>query len=281
MPTLTTNYGLQKPLVNSATDQDLWGGQLNNDLDGIDSLMSVAINWVPASETANFSVTAPTSGSTTVGDDKKLFLCDATGGAITASLPAAATCSGMTIAVKKTDASANPVTIQGNGAETIDGSNTYPISTQYAWVLLACNGTAWEIISATGWVNGTALANGTTATTQSAGDNTTKVATDAFVQAAARFGAWDATKTTGTSYLAATDGLVLVTAAWSGTSIGVQLKTDASNPPTTIRQTIFTNQNSFDMDQCAFMPVRKGDYWSVIKSTGNPTVTIFWLPIGN
>lgn len=99
--------------------------------------------------------------------------------------------------------------------------------------------------------------------------------------ATSRFGAWDATKTTATVYQAATDGFVLVTASWGGAQSGVQMLTDSSNPPTTVRQTIFTNQAAFNMDQCGFMPVRRGDYWEVNKSTGSPTVTIFWLPSGN
>ena len=37
MPTLTTNYSLKKPLVNNATDADLWGGQLNENLDTLDT----------------------------------------------------------------------------------------------------------------------------------------------------------------------------------------------------------------------------------------------------
>jgi len=36
MPTLTTNYSLSKPLVNNAVDEDLWGGQLNTNMDTID-----------------------------------------------------------------------------------------------------------------------------------------------------------------------------------------------------------------------------------------------------
>ncbi len=39
MPTYTTNYHLAKPLVNSAVDQDLWGDELNSDMDIIDSTM--------------------------------------------------------------------------------------------------------------------------------------------------------------------------------------------------------------------------------------------------
>jgi len=37
VPTTTTNLSLSKPLVNNVTDQDLWGGYLNTDLDTLDS----------------------------------------------------------------------------------------------------------------------------------------------------------------------------------------------------------------------------------------------------
>ncbi len=39
MPTYTSNYNLAKPLVNSAVDQDLWGAEVNSDMDIIDSTM--------------------------------------------------------------------------------------------------------------------------------------------------------------------------------------------------------------------------------------------------
>lgn len=36
MPTTTTNYSLYKPLVNDATDEDQWGGYLNDNMDTLD-----------------------------------------------------------------------------------------------------------------------------------------------------------------------------------------------------------------------------------------------------
>lgn len=42
MPTSTTNFGFQKPLVNDPTDEDLWGGYLNDDLDDIDAELKIA-----------------------------------------------------------------------------------------------------------------------------------------------------------------------------------------------------------------------------------------------
>jgi len=39
MPTLTTNYSFNKPLVNNAVDEDLWGGQLNDNWDSVDTIL--------------------------------------------------------------------------------------------------------------------------------------------------------------------------------------------------------------------------------------------------
>lgn len=147
MPTTTTNYGLLKPLVNNATDQDLWGGYLNDDMDDIDGLTKTAINWTPSSATSTITVTAPTGGSTTTGSAKKLYLCDASGGAFAANLPAASASSGMVVAFKKTDSSANAITITCDGSDTIDGASTQNISTQYDTYSISSNGVdAWEVL---------------------------------------------------------------------------------------------------------------------------------------
>ena len=42
MATTTTNLSLTKPAVNSAVDEDLWGAQLNTDLDLLDSEAAVS-----------------------------------------------------------------------------------------------------------------------------------------------------------------------------------------------------------------------------------------------
>lgn len=48
MPSTTTNYGLYKPLVNDPTDQDLWGGYLNTNMDILDSaIFNGLANAVP------------------------------------------------------------------------------------------------------------------------------------------------------------------------------------------------------------------------------------------
>ena len=48
MPTYTSNYNLAKPLVNSAVDQDLWGDELNSNMDIIDTTIKTVSNAVPS-----------------------------------------------------------------------------------------------------------------------------------------------------------------------------------------------------------------------------------------
>ena len=150
MPNLTTNFGLYEPLVNNPSDQDLWGGYLNTNFGNLDTLLLTCLNWTPsASQTSTITVTIPTAGSATTGSAKTLYLCNATGGAFAANLPAVATASGMTVAFKKTDSSTNAITITGNSSDLIDGSNTYALGSQYSYVVLACDGTHWDIIAST------------------------------------------------------------------------------------------------------------------------------------
>ena len=149
MPTTTTNYGLNKPLINNATDQDLWGGYLNGDLDNVDTLLMTAFSWTTPSETNNFTVTAPTTGSTTTGSAKQFYLCNCASNTIAVTLPAASTCAYMAVAFKKMDSTANAVTLTPNGADTIDGAASFAISTQYNWVVIVSDGSKWNIISQT------------------------------------------------------------------------------------------------------------------------------------
>lgn len=148
MPTQTTTYGLEKPLVNNATDADQWGGYLNGDLDDLDGLIKTAIQWQPSAQSASFSITAPTVGSTATGSSKILYLCDATAGNIVVTLPTAASCSGMNVGFKKTDATTNTVTVNRASTDTIDGATSQVMSSQWDRLEIASDGTsAWRILS--------------------------------------------------------------------------------------------------------------------------------------
>jgi hypothetical protein len=59
------------------------------------------------------------------------------------TLPAAAGAIRRIYNVKKIDSSANTVTVDGDGAEKIDGANTHVISSQWNSVTIQCDGTAW------------------------------------------------------------------------------------------------------------------------------------------
>lgn len=85
-----------------------------------------------------------TAASDTLDADNNVALCDCTSNAITINLPAAAT--GQQYHIKKIDATANTVTIDPNGTETIDGSLTKVISTQYDSITVVSDGSNWFIV---------------------------------------------------------------------------------------------------------------------------------------
>ena len=75
--------------------------------------------------------------------------CDATTAAFTITLFACSGNAGKIIIVKKTDASINAVTVDGNASETIDGAATATLATQYSDIILQVNsaGTGWHKLS--------------------------------------------------------------------------------------------------------------------------------------
>ncbi len=88
-------------------------------------------------KTADYTVT--TADYTVIGDT--------TSGNKVFTLPTAASASGYTFVFKKI-VSANTLTIDGAGSETIDGATTKVLSTQWTSVTIHSNGTAWFIIAA-------------------------------------------------------------------------------------------------------------------------------------
>ena len=82
----------------------------------------------------------------TLNDTHYYVAANATGGAFTIQLPNAATCFGRVYKLKKIDTSANKITIDPNGAQTIDGQSTYQLQTQWQIITIISNGTDWEVI---------------------------------------------------------------------------------------------------------------------------------------
>lgn len=90
-------------------------------------------------------VSTISAASHTAGQES-VMLCNATSNAITINLPAAASSAGRIYNIKKTDSSANTVTIDANASETIDGALTYVATVQYESVTIVCDGANWFII---------------------------------------------------------------------------------------------------------------------------------------
>lgn len=89
-------------------------------------------------------VAAKTANYTATKEDY-VILCDASGGAFTVTLPVGLVEPGRSYHIKKTDSSANAVTIDAAGSETIDGDLTVGISAQYESLLLISDGSNWHV----------------------------------------------------------------------------------------------------------------------------------------
>jgi tetrahydrodipicolinate N-succinyltransferase len=96
-----------------------------------------ALERIPVRSVSATGAIVATDGMVTV---------NAAAGAVTMTLPAVATVSGRVVTVKKIDASGNAVTVDGNGAETIDGAANFPLAAQYDSLTVIAGATEWHII---------------------------------------------------------------------------------------------------------------------------------------
>jgi hypothetical protein len=115
--------------------------------DSVDGLTYVADNgaWVPISGLTP-NVSSKTSAYTVTATDG-LVKCDATSAAFTVTLPTAVGITGKIYIIKKVDASANAITIDGDGSETIDGSATVSLSAQWNKYVLMSDGSNWMVLN--------------------------------------------------------------------------------------------------------------------------------------
>lgn len=86
------------------------------------------------------------STNTVLDSSYDVILVEASGGAVTLTLPVAALSLGYWYTVKKIDASVNAVTIDGDGGELIDNALTKTTTTQYEVFRVVCDGVAWWLI---------------------------------------------------------------------------------------------------------------------------------------
>ena len=97
-------------------------------------------------ETNNVSEIQTVTTDYTVVAANHTVLVDASGGAVTVTLPVAATSAGDKFIIKTIDAS-NNVTVDGAGAETIDGAATQSLNVLWQGIQVQSNGTGWFIIN--------------------------------------------------------------------------------------------------------------------------------------
>jgi hypothetical protein len=86
------------------------------------------------------------STNTTLDATHNVVDVDASSAAITITLPTAVGINGREYVIRKLDSSANAVTVDGNGAETVNGAATKALSTQYETVHIMSDGANWIIL---------------------------------------------------------------------------------------------------------------------------------------
>lgn len=104
------------------------------------------LSWASASSQNNTAPIATKTANYTMTSSDGTVLADASSGAITITLPAAASSAERIFTIKKKDVTANIVTVDANASELIDGFTTYLLSTQYEAIKIQSDGTAWWII---------------------------------------------------------------------------------------------------------------------------------------
>lgn len=109
----------------------------------------VSSNWAYDHEAApnphHETVVSKTEAYTATTSDN-VILCDATSAAFAVTLYASSGNGGRKLHIKKTDSTANAVTVDGNASETIDGGTTAVITAQYESITIVCDGSNWHII---------------------------------------------------------------------------------------------------------------------------------------
>jgi hypothetical protein len=87
------------------------------------------------------TINAALSPYVVTADDAGLLLLDATAGNVSVTMPSAATVKGMPFALRRVDTTANTVTINRAGADTLDGATSAPLIAAGQWVLYRSDGT--------------------------------------------------------------------------------------------------------------------------------------------
>ncbi len=101
--------------------------------------------WSDADTNPAVATSTKTTNYTITGTDVIIF-ADASSANVTITLPAASSFGGYNFYVKRIDSSANSCSVARTGSDTIDGSTSFSLDTQYFAVRVVSNGSNWYII---------------------------------------------------------------------------------------------------------------------------------------
>ena len=124
---ITKTFLRGNTMVNTTTDNGVDELQVNGSISGIGMKQAYVTK---------------TGAYTATNDD---YVIDCTSGTFTVTLPASSGRTGRILIIK--NSGAGTITVDGNGAETIDGAATYAISVQYGTIQIMSDGTNWKIIA--------------------------------------------------------------------------------------------------------------------------------------
>jgi len=139
--------GIAARLPQVSGDDGAWGTVLNTFL--TQSLVNTTTGATTSAQNGYLTqirlITYASSPATLTLNPGQTALVDASGGAVSIVLPDA-TATYNIYNIKKTDSSANTVTINTTPSQTIDGSASAVIQVQYVCVSVVSDGTKWNII---------------------------------------------------------------------------------------------------------------------------------------
>lgn len=170
--TLTTSTGLTAERTLAAgSGLSLSDGGANNAATlAIDTAVTANLTSAQTLQSKTFNGikyvrSTKTASTYTVTATDHTLLADCTSNNITFNLPAVSGTDGAEYYIQKIDSSANTLTIDGNGAETINGAATLVLNSQYQGVILRSKNDAWITFPSVNEKVGKATANGNASTT--------------------------------------------------------------------------------------------------------------------
>ena len=86
------------------------------------------------------------AGAYTITTSDEVVIADAAAASFTLTLPTAVGNTGKVYWIKKIDATANTVTVDGDGGQLIDGAATAVLTTQYEAITVISDGTEWWVL---------------------------------------------------------------------------------------------------------------------------------------